>query len=42
MEEFVSLIVSLSFDERFVEVVCNYWVFCDKECKDFKDKNKKL
>ncbi|XP_068732649.1 uncharacterized protein [Montipora capricornis] len=33
---------SLSFDETFAEVVRNYRVLYDKECKDFKDKNKKL
>ena len=32
----------LSFDETFAEVVRNYRVLYDKECKDFKDKNKKL
>lgn len=42
MAEPASLTASLSFDERFAEVVRNYRVLYDKECKDFKDKNKKL
>ena len=32
----------LSFDEKFAEVVRNYRVLYDKECKDFKNKNKNL
>jgi hypothetical protein len=29
------------FDEQFAEAVLEYPVVYDKECKDFKDKNKK-
>ena len=30
------------FDKRFAKVVHNYRLLFDKECNDFKDKNKKL
>ena len=32
--------VAVAVDEKFSQVVCNCRVLYDKECKDFKDKNK--
>jgi hypothetical protein len=31
----------VDFDEKFSEVVWNYRILYDKECREFKDRNKK-